>query len=434
MRRQILATVLATLVLIGGCIACSPATPAGGQSPQTQGDPEEVLGSLPLTAEGVIVPVRKAVLSFPTSAIVQEVAVIEGEEVTEGSLLARLDAAELELAVQEAEAGLALNEALLDQAQARAREQEVDIAWAGHQRAVAQHGQLLAGARPEEIAVAQADYQSALARYDQVKVGASKEEMIAAQANMEKAQVVLEQAQAEYDKYAWQQGFEASPQAAALHQATIEYQAAQAQYEGLKNLPRDADLKEAEANLARGEAQLKLKQAGPREQEVAASAASVASARAQLELQEAGPRPEDVAVAEARVRQARTALERARLALSRSQLLAPFAGTVAEVASEEGEMVAAGAPLVTLADLAQLQVETTDLDEWSAVEVHVGQEVKVTVNAFGDETLTGRVTAIAPIGEVLDTGDTAYTVTIALDRQDPALRWGMTVKVEFVEE
>jgi len=105
-----------------------------------------------------------------------------------------------------------------------------------------------------------------------------------------------------------------------------------------------------------------------------------------------------------------------------------------EVAFEEGEMVPAGAPIVTLADLAELQVETTDLDEWGAVDVQVDQRVRITINALEDRVLSGRVAAIAPRGKVLDTGDTAYTVTILLQRQDPGLRWGMTTKVEFLEE
>lgn len=434
MRRKVLISLLAGVTLIGGCFALRAMAPSAPSSAQSQEASEEVLAPPSLTAEGVIVPVRRVVLSFPTGGLLQQVAVVEGEEVAEGILLAALDSAELELAVQEAQEGLALNQALLDQARAGAREQELAIARAEYQRALAQHEQLLAGARPEEIAMAQAAYHAALARYDQVKSGASQEEIVGAQASVEKAEVALKHAQAEYDKHAWQQGFEASPQATALHQATIDYQAAKAQVDRLRNLPRNADLQEAKANVDRAEAQLTLKQGAPTEEELAASTAGVASVGAQLELKEAGPRREDVAVAEARVQQARTGLERARLALSRSQLLAPFTGTVVEVALEEGEMVPAGAPVITLARLAELRVETTDLDEWSAVDVRVGQVVKITVNAFEDEVLTGRVTAIAPRGEIMDTGDTAYTVAIALDRQDPDLRWGMTTKVEFLKE
>jgi hypothetical protein len=106
---------------------------------------------------------------------------------------------------------------------------------------------------------------------------------------------------------------------------------------------------------------------------------------------------------------------------------------VVEVAFEEGEMVPTGAPFITVADLAELRVETTDLDEWGAVDVQVGQAVRITVNAFEDKILSGQVTAIASRGTLLNTGDTAYKVTIALDEQDSSLRWGMTTKVEFLE-
>jgi hypothetical protein len=76
-------------------------------------------------------------------------------------------------------------------------------------------------------------------------------------------------------------------------------------------------------------------------------------------------------------------------------------------------------------------VKTTDLDELSVAKVKVGDSVKITVSAFDNKVLLGKVVAIALRGEKLPTGDIAYTVTIALDEQDPDLRWGMSVKVEF---
>jgi len=76
-------------------------------------------------------------------------------------------------------------------------------------------------------------------------------------------------------------------------------------------------------------------------------------------------------------------------------------------------------------------VKTTDLDWLSVARVKVGDSVRITVSAFDNKVLSGKVVAIAPRGEKLPTGDIAYTVTIALDKQDPELRWGMTVKVEF---
>ena len=125
-------------------------------------------------------------------------------------------------------------------------------------------------------------------------------------------------------------------------------------------------------------------------------------------------------------------LKKAKANLEKARLTAPFAGTVVSTAVREGEMVAPGTPIILLADLSQLQVKTTDLDELSVAEVKVGDSVRIIVNAFDNEVLSGKVVAIALRGEKLPTGDIAYTVTIALDEQDPELRWGMTVKVETI--
>ncbi len=258
--------------------------------------------------------------------------------------------------------------------------------------------QLKSGPRPEDIAIAENNYQAALARYEKVKSGASPEEIAVAKANLEKARVVLERAQAAYNMVAWDPAISARPESLALEQATIDYQLALAQYEQAKAGPTASDLK--------------------------AAWAEVASAKAQLERARTGAGAEEIALAEAE-------LERARLALEQAQLRAPFAGTVVSIEAREGEILSPGTALITLADLSEMQVETTDLDEWGAARVQVGDPVRITVNAFKNRVLTGRVVAMALEGVTNPAGDVIYTATIALDSQDPDLRWGMTVKVEF---
>jgi HlyD family secretion protein len=428
---QLVVLVLVMVLSVGCQDKATPSpTPTVPAGVSTQPDTIEA-GDM--TALGTVLPAQQLKLSFSVGGGVRGVKVQVGTEVKAGDLLAELDTADLELAVQEAEDGLALNQALLDQASAGAREQELAIAQAEYQRALAQHEKLLAGARPEELAGAQADYQAALASYEQVKSGACQEELIAAQAAMVKAEVALQQAQAAYDLVAWQPGVGASPQAVALQEASIDYQAAKAQYERLKNLPTEAELQEAKANLAHAKAQLELKQAGPTEQEVTASASSVAIAQAQLELTKAGSRPEDVAVVEAQVQQARTALEQANLALSRSQLLAPFDGTISAVYLSPGEWAGPGVPVVELLDTTRWRVETRNVSELNIGRIRVGQEAIVRVMAFRGEQLRGRVDAISPVA-VVQQGDTTYTVMIELEPTDLNLRPGMNAEVALLTE
>jgi HlyD family secretion protein len=428
---QIVVLVLVMVLSVGCQDRATPSpTPALPASVSTQ---QYTIEAEHITALGTLLPAQQLKLSFSVGGPVRGVKVQVGTAIKAGDLLAELDTTDLELAVQEAEDGLALNQALLDQASAGAREQELAIVQAEYQRALAQHEKLLVGARPEELAGAQADYQAALARYEQVKSGASQEELIAAQAAVAKAEAALQQAQAAYDVVAWRPGAAASPQAAALQEASIDYQAAKAQYERLKNLPTEAELQEAKANLAHAKAQLELKEAGPTEQEVTASASSVAIAQAQLELTKAGARPEDVAVVEAQMQQAHTILEKAKEALSRAQLLAPFDGTISTVYLSPGEWAGPGTPVVELLDTTRWRIETRNVSELNIGRIRVGQEAIVQVMAFRGEELRGRVDAISPVA-VVQQGDTTYTVFIELEPTDLNLRPGMNAEVAILIE
>ncbi len=334
-----------------------------------------------LRALGTILPAQQLKLSFLTGGLVRVVNVRVGSEVEAGDLLAALDTTDSELSVQEAEDALAVSQAFLNQAQA--------------------------GPLDEAVAVAEADYQAALARYEQVEAGASQEEAITALAALRKAEVALQQAQAAYDGISWLEDVVEMPQTLALQQATLDYEAARAQYDLLKRLPTQAELREAQAQASR--------------------------AAAQLALAQVPSRTEDVAIAEAQVQQARTALARANLALAHSELLAPFDGTISAVYLHTGEWAAPGAPVVEILDTTTWLVETRNVGELNIGRVKVGQEAIVRVMAFRGEELRGRVVAISPIA-VVQQGDTTYTVMIELEPTGLNLRPGMNVEAEIVIE
>ncbi len=112
-------------------------------------------------------------------------------------------------------------------------------------------------------------------------------------------------------------------------------------------------------------------------------------------------------------------------------LRAGFDGTIAHLAPELGQVVAPGVTVLTLAELDNWVVETTDLIELDVVALAVGLPAQVKIDAFPDATLSGRVTDIASVSR-LSRGDVTYAVTIALD-EEPALplRWGMTAFVNI---
>jgi multidrug resistance efflux pump len=92
-------------------------------------------------------------------------------------------------------------------------------------------------------------------------------------------------------------------------------------------------------------------------------------------------------------------------------------------------MLLPGQATVTLADLSQLRVETTDLSERDVARVAVGQPVNVFVDALG-VNIPGRVARIAPEATVV-AGDPVYAVIIDLDSQPPGLHWGMSAEAQI---
>jgi HlyD family secretion protein len=192
--------------------------------------------------------------------------------------------------------------------------------------------------------------------------------------------------------------------------------------------------------------------AGASADEVRAAQANVASAvaqrdaaQAQLDLLLAGATEEQGQAAEAAVNQARVGLNQAKLQLERATLIAPMGGTITAVDIEIGEMLSPGQPVVVLSDLTALEVDV-NLDETDVAQVAVGQEARVSVDAFPGVEMAGEVTYIAPVAET-QSGVVLYPVTIRLMASDPStgpsagsgqasgqalpVRAGMTADVEI---
>jgi RND family efflux transporter MFP subunit len=140
--------------------------------------------------------------------------------------------------------------------------------------------------------------------------------------------------------------------------------------------------------------------------------------------------PNEVAQIErTKVQAAQSELDLAKAELSQGTLLAPFDGTVAAINVIPGELAQMDQAVITLANLNELQIETTDLSERDISRVKIGQIVNVNIEAL-DAHVAGRVSRISPLSEVVG-GDIVYKVTIALDEQLKGLLWGMTAVVEI---
>lgn len=140
--------------------------------------------------------------------------------------------------------------------------------------------------------------------------------------------------------------------------------------------------------------------------------------------------PDQLAAAEARVQAAKAALESAGVLIDMRTLNATLAGTVVDLDLQNGQLVTAGMPVVTLADYSAWLVKTDNLTELEVAGISLGQKVTVVLDALPQAALEGEVTHINARYEE-KRGDITYTVTIRLVQTDPAMRWGMTAAVTF---
>ena len=386
-------------------------------------------GSGTVTASGEIVPVQHAELNTPIGGVVAEVLVSEGDEVKAGQLLIRLEDAQQVAAVAQAEAQLRQAQIMLDRFQAGPDPQEVEAGLASVEAAQAELAKLMESAQPEELAAAEAALGSARTALQTTLEGPDENEITIAAADLRRAEVELEQAQWAYDEVAFGDDVGESPQAAQLEQATLDYETAMANYYLAVDDASPDSVEAARAQLAQAESNLAMLQRGSSDAQVAIAEANIRYAQARLDQVKAGARPEDIAAAETEVVAAQAVLAGAQAALANTELHAPFAGVITFLDASPGEEVSPvpDRAVLTLADLAHLRLETTDLSERDVAELAVGQPANIFVEALGLE-IEGRVVHIASQATIIG-GDVVYKVVVELNEQPSALRWGMSADV-----
>ncbi len=434
MRRRLIAVVL-LLSLVGVTWwSYSRFTPTS-DAPSEEGERVVVKrGTILATvdASGNLEANRQVVLTFRTPGQVAEVLVEEGEAVQEGQLLARLDTAELELAVRQAEVNLQAAEARLRQLRRPGTPAEVAAAEAALKSAQENLARVKAGPSPEEIAAARAQLQAAEAALERLLAGPDKAQIAQAAAALKLAEANLRQAQAAYDAVAHRPDVAMLPQALQLEQATIEYERAKVAYEEALKGPSEDQIEQARAQVSQARANLQRLLESPTPADIAAAEAQVAQAEANLRRLTEGASPEEIEVQQAQVEQARIALEQARLNLQGAEIRAPFDGTVVALGIKEGEVVSAATPAVTLADLSRFELRVT-VDELDVGLVREGQPVTITLDAYRDTPMSGTVVYVAPV-PAGQQGVVSYPVRIELDLTTAPgpLRAGMTASAEIV--
>jgi len=144
------------------------------------------------------------------------------------------------------------------------------------------------------------------------------------------------------------------------------------------------------------------------------------AARAKVDAASAG-----VTAAQQRATAAGAQLHDAEIALSDTELRAPFDAILLERRVDIGTLVSPGMPALTIADLHQIKARfnapDTALHRFGA-----GQIVSLTVDAFPNERFQGRVLSVAPAA---DPKSRSFEITVAIDNPALRLRAGMIASI-----
>jgi multidrug resistance efflux pump len=389
-KRTIFIFLLAISLVLSACSALpSQATPTA--------EPEPVEDFTPIvSATGEVVPEKFSTLSITSAGVVAEVLVEEDDAVSTGETLLRLQGEEnLAAAISAAEYEVAAAEHALDSLY-----KDTDLRAAESHQAMIQSRQAVKDAQ----------------RYlDNLNAPAPQPDIDQAKANLLLAQIRLDKAEKDYKPY--EKKSENNKIRAALFAKLAEaeqlHYGALRRYNNLIGNASELDIAEAQADLALAEEQL-------------------AVAERDYEIYSNGPDPDDVKIAEERLANADVQLAAAQSALTDLELFAPHGGTVSEVYIKAGEWIAPGQPAMLLADLENLRVETTDLNEIDVARVKVGDKAIITFDALADTVVEGTVLRIA--SKASEGSGVNFTTVIILDEIPDNIRWGMTAFVDIEVE
>ena len=128
------------------------------------------------------------------------------------------------------------------------------------------------------------------------------------------------------------------------------------------------------------------------------SAAAVREAKERLQLMKIGPRPHAVSQARARVEAAGAALALAETRFSDTTVSSPVDGLVLAKHAEPGEMLAPGAPVLTIGKMDEVWLKAY-IPETELGRVKVGQKVRVTSDTWPGRVYDGMITFISSQAE-----------------------------------
>ena len=345
-------------------------------------------------------------LGFKTAGRLIERTVDEGDLVKKGQLIARLDRDQLTAQRDSLAAALASAQDQLAQA-------ETSLAWQKETLAA-------------DIEQRRGDLAATQARLAEMKNGSRPQEVQEAKAAVEAAQSEFDRAKKDWDRA--QTLFKNDDISAS-------------QYDQYRNHWESADaaLKQANQRAA-------LVYAGPRAEQVDGAAAQVLHSKGALKMAEANAlemkrREQELSTRRAEIERSRANLAQVDAQLADTLVTSPVDGVVLVKSADVGEVLAAGATVVTIGDVQhpwlRAYINETDLGK-----VKLGSKARITTDSYPGKIYDGRVSFISSEAEFTPKQiqtqaarvKLVYRIKIEVDNPRQELKSNMPADAEIVLE
>lgn len=351
-----------------------------------------------VSGTGPVSPIRQVGLVFELNTPVTEILVQEGQPVRAGDVLARLDTADLQLAVQQAQLNLDAQQTSYDALTAPPRDVDIAAAEASVQAAQAQAAAAASSGDPNAAAIADINAQIAGNTVWQAQLARDLPFAIAQQAIDQATELGL------------------PPPFAP------------------PNNPAD-NVTNSIINAENGQAlsTINAEAAANRPADVAglsAANAQLVSAQVQLDRLLNGPSDLEMQLATVQLESARNRLAQAQAALSRGEIVAPFNGVIASTNLVLGQAPPTNQPAIEMIDTSSYFVDVA-VDETDIVQLQVGQEVTLRFDALPETRVEGIVSRVALTptrqGQLV-----TYLVRVTINPTLEPVRAGMTATTTIV--
>ncbi len=345
-----------------------------------------------VTSSGEIRPIQFINLTSEVQGRIEEIYVKEGDVVTMGQPLVRLDPDQLQ---SNTDAQIAA----LQTAQSESQVTRSQIIAAQNQLSQAQQG----------LIASEAGVNTALQAVSSARenVNQARQQVVAAQTDVDRAQVEVNAANRELKRSAelLESGvisrLEFDQSKDRVENANVAFRNAKARLDGQSIAVKEAQSRVNEAIARANESKARASQQG----------VAVRDARRGVDTANLSAN-----TSESRTNQAAAILRGQKSQRDKTMQSAPINGVIADIPSKVGTFAVAGlstTPLLTIADMSTINVEVK-VDETEIDKVAVGQVAKVKVDAFGEKELVGEVTQKTPlaVGKSQTTGGLSTNINV----------------------